>query len=119
MRVRKFLTYLILGTILIGACTGAFDEVPVVEPTETTIALPAATSTTSTVQFKDPSVPIVSPGKSLPKKKAATDSSDTDINCDDAEDLYDSGVSEDIADYCDYGPDSEWDTEDDYDSWEE
>jgi hypothetical protein len=33
--------------------------------------------------------------------------------------LYDEGNNDDLADYCDYGPDGEWDTEDDYDSWEE
>ncbi len=115
----KFLSYFFLFAILVGGCAEAFGDSdyttdttvpPVVSVVETTIAIAVADTVPATVALRV---------TTAPRKKSTVTSGD-DIDCDDAEELYDSGeVDDDIADYCDYGPDAEWDTFDDYDSWEE
>ena len=104
--------------LLCGACAEAFAGPSDVSDT----TVPNALLTTSSVST-DTTAPIdatdtTTPSNVRPNNSGITSGGD-DIDCDEAEDLYDAGELDDIADYCDYGPDGEWDTEDDYDSWEE
>ena len=61
------------------------------------------TTTTAEFEFQEPSVPSVG-GKGLPTTDTPIDE---EIDCDDAENLCEEGIyaCDDIADYCDYGPD--------------
>ena len=72
--------------------------------TDVTIFNPI-TTTTAELKFRDPTVPNVG-GKSLPANDSPTDE---EIDCEDAENLCEEGIypCDDIADYCDYGPDGE------------
>ena len=84
---------------LLTSCT-----VEDISPTSTDVTIiDSATTTTMEFDFQEPSVPIVG-GKGLP----ATDiPPDVEIDCEDAENLCEEGTyaCDDIADYCDYGPD--------------
>lgn len=118
----KFLTYAFLFMVLVGGCAEAFGSTSTVP--KTTVYVPDTSITSSTEPaIAGPVTPDASTNNTVKRSGSNTGSSITssdDIDCDQAEDLYDSGdVTDDIADYCDYGPDGEWDTEDDYDSWEE
>ena len=114
----KTLGYFFVFMLLCGACVDALAGP--VDITDTTV--PSTNQSTTTVAIVT-TVPISAPATTAPStgkpKKSNPSSGSYDINCDDAEDLYDAGNNDDLADYCDYGPDGEWDTEDDYDSWEE
>lgn len=114
----KVLGYFFVFMLLCGACAEAFAGPSDVSDT----TVPNALLTTSSIST-DTTVPIdatdtTTPPNVRPNNSGITSGGD-DIDCDEAEDLYDAGELDDIADYCDYGPDGEWDTEDDYDSWEE
>ncbi len=117
----KFLTYAFLFMIVVGGCAEAFGGTS--DVTNTTVFSTVAPITDSTdIGIQDPQAPDVGPNNSVTPsggKGGSSITSNDDIECDEAEDLYDSGeLTDDIADYCDYGPDGEWDTNDDYDSWE-
>ena len=115
--MKRFLIYASTLVILCGACVEAFSapadvtdsSVPV-----TTSSNPATEDPTTTSSTIPTSTTVATQ-----KKSSSTPSDIDDIDCDEAEELYDAGNNDDLADYCDYGPDGEWDTEDDYDSWEE
>jgi hypothetical protein len=115
----KFLGYCFLFMIVVGGCVGAFDDTDYT--TDTTVpAVVSVVETTIAIAVADTVPATVAPRVTTAPRKKSTISSGDDIDCDEAEELYDSGeLSDDIADYCDYGPDGEWDTQDDYDSWEE
>jgi hypothetical protein len=114
--MKRFLIYASTLVILCAACVEAIStptdvtdsSVPV---TTTSIATAEDSTTSSTVPVND--------AVTSQDKPSSTPSALDDIDCDEAEELYDAGNLDDLADYCDYGPDGEWDTEDDYDSWEE
>ena len=77
-------------------------------PTDTIPRAPSITEApTDTIGFRDPSVPVISPGSGLPNFGDDPTSTDEEVDCDSAEDLCDSGAwaCDDIADYCDIGPD--------------
>jgi len=116
----KFLTYAFLFMVVVGGCSEAFSSTDYT--TDTTLPAYVAPETTTTEVFvpvTNTTIATKSRTTAAPKRKS-TITSGNDIDCDNAEELYDSGeYADDIADYCDYGPDSEWDTNDDYDSWEE
>ncbi len=90
-------------------------------PTDTDPDAPLVTDAPSdTIGFRDPSVPIINPGSGLPDFGDGYTSTDEEIDCDNAEDLCDSGAwaCDDIADYCDIGPDDGSDIPDDWD-WDQ
>lgn len=115
----KFLTYAFLFMVLMAGCSAAFADNSVV--TDTTVFTTNAPVATDPA-IADPMVPDTSTSNTVSVnggKSGSTITSSDDIDCDQAEELYDSGeLTDDVADYCDYGPDGEWDTSDDYDSWE-
>ena len=115
----KALGYFFVFMLLCGACVDALAGP--VDTTNTTVPSTIQSTTTiaiaTTVPISAPESTTPSTGK--PSKSNSTSGGGGDINCDDAEDLYDAGNNDDLADYCDYGPDGEWDTEDNYDNWEE
>ena len=114
--MKKFLISASALIVLCAACVEAFAGP--IEDTDTsvpaTISSVPATETIPTSSITPPSSTTAAP-----RKSSSSPSASDDIDCDEAEELYDAGAPDDIADYCDYGPDGEWDTEDDYDSWEE
>jgi hypothetical protein len=119
--MKKFLIYSSALIVLCAACVEAFatpvDETDSSIPAVVTSAVVTSVATNDTLP-----VSAITPSSSttpVTRKPSATPSAIDDIDCDEAEELYDAGNNDDLADYCDYGPDGEWDTEDDYDSWEE
>ena len=72
------------------------------------------------IENADPQAPLVG-GLSLPDFDLESDDEESieEVNCDDAENLCESGAfdCDEIADYCDYGPDG-GDLPDDFD-WDE
>ena len=72
--------------------------------------------TDSSLEFQEPSVPV-SGGSGLPQSEG---SSMEEVDCENAEDLCDSGewACDDIADYCDIGPDDGSELPDDWD-WDQ
>lgn len=90
-------------------------------PTDTVPGSPLVTEAPSdTIGFRDPSVPIVTPGSGLPDFDSGSTSTDDEVDCDQAEDICDAGdwACDDIADYCDYGPDDGSELPDDWD-WDQ
>jgi len=95
---------------------------PVVEDSPDSTFVITSTSTTEpeeelipSLEFKDPTVPRLNPGRGLPKPN---DSDFGEIDCEEAEyELCDSGewACDDIADYCDVGPDNDQGLPDDWD----
>jgi hypothetical protein len=86
-----------LGSVL-TSCT--FENI---SPTSTEVTVVNQITTTSESKFRDPTVPNVG-GKGLPTSDSPIDE---EIDCEDAENLCEEGIypCDDIADYCDYGPD--------------
>lgn len=87
------------ASILVGCDTSNLNQ-----PTETSApTFSPKTPTDTSFSFRDPSAPV-SGGTGLPDFDAE---SGEEVDCDNAEDLCDSGewACDDIADYCDYGPD--------------
>jgi hypothetical protein len=114
--MKWFLIYASTLVILCAACVEAIST-----PTDVTDSSVPVTAT-SIVIAEDPATSLTVPTSTAttsPNKPSSTPSAVDDIDCDEAEELYDEGNNDDLADYCDYGPDGEWDTEDDYDGWEE
>jgi hypothetical protein len=119
--MKKFLIYSSALIVLCAACVEAFatpvDETDSTIPAVVTSAVATSIATNDTLPVSSISPPSRTPP--ITRKPSTTPSAIDDIDCDEAEELYDAGNNDDLADYCDYGPDGEWDTEDDYDSWEE
>jgi hypothetical protein len=71
----------------------------------------------STIGFRDPSVPIINPGMGLPDFDSESTGTEEEVDCDYAEDLCESGdwACDDIADYCDIGPDDGSELPEDWD----
>ena len=86
------------------------------QPTDSTPTITDYSPDTTSIEFRDPSVPE-SGGTGLPD---SSDVSGEEVDCDQAEDLCDSGdwVCDDIADYCDIGPDDGSELPDDWD-WDQ
>lgn len=105
--------------VMISSC------VPVVEdlPSNTIVIVPTSTiepeeEMIPSFQFKDPTVPQTRPGTGLPKP---INTESDEIDCDEAEyNLCDSGEwsCDDIADYCDVGPDNDRGLPEDWD-WDQ
>ena len=114
--MKKFLIYSSALIVLCAACVEAFAT-PVDETDSSIPAVVTSTATNDTLPVSSTTLP--SSTSPVTRKPSTTPSASDDIDCDEAEELYDAGNNDDLADYCDYGPDGEWDTEDDYDSWEE
>ena len=114
--MKKLLIYASTLIILCAACVEALST-----PADLTdTSVPVVTTSTPAVEDTSTSSTIPTTTTVASRKKpSSTPSAIDDIDCDEAEELYDAGNSDDLADYCDYGPDGEWDTDDDYDSWEE
>jgi hypothetical protein len=114
----KALGYFLVFMLLCGACAEALAGP--VDVTDTTV--PNAVLSTTSIAG-DTTIPVntsdTAPSSTVRPNNSGATSGGDDIDCDEAEELYDAGNNDDLADYCDYGPDGEWDTEDDYDSWEE
>ncbi len=114
--MKRLIIYASTFIILCAACVEAIST-----PTDVTNSLVPTTTTSDPISESSTTSSIALPSSSVatPKRSPTTPSAIDDIDCDEAEELYDEGNNDDLADYCDYGPDGEWDTEDDYDSWEE
>jgi hypothetical protein len=71
----------------------------------------------STIEFRDPSVPVINRGMGLPDSESGSSGTDEEVDCENAEDLCDSGAwaCDDIADYCDIGPDDGSELPEDWD----
>lgn len=135
-QMTKFLTYTFLLIVLFGAGASAFDSpdnsplstvpflVSSTVPATTETSVPVTTSTIAAVPVS--TFPIADllegSGKSgisrTPSRKY-TPSRTEEIDCDKAEELYDDGEIDNLADYCDYGPDDDWDNNDEYDGFDE
>ena len=116
MRGRFVRLALVAGFLLVGCELDVPTDSTV--PTDSILsddAYPESSDTTWV--FKDPPAPN-SGGSPLPDP--TTDPDPDEIDCDNAEDLCDSGAfaCDDIADYCDIGPADGSDLPDDYD-WDE
>lgn len=114
--MKKFLIYSSVLIVLCAACVEAFAT-PVDETDSSIPAVVTSIATNDTLPASSTTPPNST--TRVTRKPSTTPSASDDIDCDEAEELYDAGNNDDLADYCDYGPDGEWDTEDDYDSWEE
>jgi hypothetical protein len=114
--MKRFLIYASTLVILCAACVEAIST-----PTDVTdSSVPVTTTSIATAEDLATSSTVpTSTTVASQNKPSSTPSAVDDIDCDEAEELYDEGNNDDLADYCDYGPDGEWDTEDDYDGWEE
>jgi len=104
---------MIIGLSIVSIFTASCS----IESVPSTPTLPRDTMTTTTTEywFKDPSAPIVG-GTGLPDSPF----SEEEIDCEHAEDLCDSGewACDDIADYCDIGPDDGSELPEDWD-WDD
>lgn len=112
-----FSTFLLLCVLgIVTSCASVANDSP-----SSTSTL-SSTSTTEpeeelipSFEFKDPTVPQIRPGTGLPKP---TETDFDEIDCEEAEyDLCDTGdwACDDIADYCDVGPDNDRGLPDDWD----
>ncbi len=109
-RIEKLLILLVIFAITstLAGCT-PMNDIPPTEEIRTTTSV----SPDTTIGFKDPSVPI-SAGTGLPDTGST---SSEEVDCDRAEELCASGdwACDDIADYCDIGPDDGSELPDDWD----
>ena len=90
-------------------------------PTDSIPSSPVLTNPPdSTIEFRDPSVPVINPGMGLPDSESGSSGTDEEVDCENAEDLCDSGAwaCDDIADYCDIGPDDGSELPEDWD-WDQ
>jgi hypothetical protein len=110
--VTRLFVAIAFASVLVACEASNLDQ-----PTDTSVPIlsPQSPSDTS-FSFKDPSAPV-SGGTGLPD--SGTESGE-EVDCDNAEDLCDSGewACDDIADYCDYGPDDGSELPDDWD-WDQ
>ena len=87
-------------------------------PTDSIPSSPVLTNPPdSTIEFRDPSVPVINRGMGLPDSESGSSGTDEEVDCENAEDLCDSGAwaCDDIADYCDIGPDDGSELPEDWD----
>lgn len=106
----------LLVALSICAAVASCQSIDSEDPFETlpsTIVLDTVVDSVS--DFKDPSVPNVG-GSGLPDLGSNID----EVDCEEAEDICDAGdwACDDIADYCDYGPDDGSELPDDWD-WDQ
>ena len=115
-RIRPLLS-VFLSAALILSLSACLETAPTDTQLETPNISDAPTDTTG---FRDPSVPIINPGEGLPDIGDSSTSTDDEVDCEQAEDLCDAGdwACDDIADYCDYGPDDGSELPDDWD-WDQ
>jgi hypothetical protein len=108
----------IVLSLLVVTTTACLEAVPSDSIPDAPVATDAPDTT---IGFRDPSAPVVNPGSGLPDFESDTTGiTDEEIDCDNAEDLCDSGAwaCDDIADYCDIGPDDGSELPDDWD-WDQ
>ena len=105
----SFLT--VIALLSLSACLETSPADPSLDNT------PATDAPESTIAMQDPSVPIVNPGSGLPSSGNELGGTQEEVDCDNAEDLCDSGAwaCDDIADYCDIGPDDGSELPEDWD----
>ena len=116
-RTRQSLCTGIVLCLLVVTTTACLEA----SPTDPVPSSPALTEPPdSTIEFRDPSVPIINPGMGLPDTDSGSSGTDEEVDCDYAEDLCDSGdwACDDIADYCDIGPDDGSELPEDWD-WDQ
>ena len=112
---QQVLCGLLLVVIALFVSSGCTTTEPgnsdVSTPSDVVVSDPPIPDTT--IGFRDPSVPI-SGGTGLPDIGST---SSEEVDCDRAEELCDSGdwACDDIADYCDIGPDDGSELPDDWD----
>lgn len=98
---RLHIPFYALAVAVLVSCTVATNNVPSDLP-----SVPVDTTfvTDTSIDFRDPSVPSGG-GTGLPDTNYP--SNDVEVDCENAEDLCESGewACDDIADYCDIGPD--------------
>ena len=101
----------VVTLISLSACLEASPSDPPLDNS------PAIEAPESTIAMRDPSVPIVNPGSGLPSSGNDFSGTEEEVDCDNAEDLCDSGewACDDIADYCDIGPDDGSELPEDWD----
>ena len=115
----------IVGLFVFVGVVGACLEIEA----EPTTVLPSSTVEVSTViealiPVEDSSEMVTTSITEAPSAQSiiipSDDEPDEDIDCDDAENLCETGayICDDIADYCDYGPDDGQDLPDEFD-WDE
>ena len=108
----------IAGGLLVSISLTSLSACLETAPTDTVPGAPSATDAPSdTIGFRDPSVPIINPGSGLPDFSNDSTRTDEGVDCDNAEDLCESGAwaCDDIADYCDIGPDDGSELPEDWD----
>jgi hypothetical protein len=113
-RARQLLGIGMVLTLLNVTTTACLET----SPTDSVPSTPVLTDPPdSTIEFRDPSVPVINPGMGLPDSESGSLGTDEEVDCDDAEDLCDSGAwaCDDIADYCDIGPDDGSELPEDWD----
>ena len=113
-RARHIIQIAIVLSLLCVTTTSCLETVP----SDTVPSSPLNTDAPeTTIGFRDPSVPVINPGMGLPNSESGSSGTDEEIDCDDAEDLCDSGAwaCDDIADYCDIGPDDGSELPEDWD----
>lgn len=114
---RRRIALAIVLALTVTPIAGCLETAPVdnapVSPVETD-------APDTTIGFRNPQVPEVKPGGTLPDFNTDAPETDEEIDCEQAEDLCDSGdfSCDDIADYCDIGPDDGSDIPDDWD-WDQ
>ena len=86
----QFLRVGIAISILMVTTTACLEAVPSESIPDSPVATDAPDTT---IGFRDPSVPVVNPGSGLPDFESdTTGTTDEEIDCDNAEDLCDSGA---------------------------
>ena len=115
----------IVGLFVFVGVVGACLEIKA-EPT--TVVPSSTVEVSTTTEALAPVVPssemaptsTVEVPNAQPIIVSSDDEPDEDIDCDDAENLCETGayICDDIADYCDYGPDDGQDLPDEFD-WDE
>lgn len=115
-RVRRNTVTVLLSISSVVIALSSCAPIDELQPTDSTPVTTNSVPDTTDVEFRDPSVPV-SGGTGLPD--SISDSGE-EVDCDQAEDLCDSGdwVCDDIADYCDIGPDDGSELPDDWD-WDQ
>jgi hypothetical protein len=114
---RRKIALAIVVALTVTPIAGCLETAPVdnapISPVETD-------APDNTIGIQEPQVPYVKPGTGLPDFNTDVTGTDEEIDCENAEDLCDSGAynCDDIADYCDIGPDDGSDIPDDWD-WDQ
>ena len=114
---RRRIALAIVLALTVTPIAGCLETAPVDNAPVSTVETDAPDTT---IGFRNPQVPEVKPGGTLPDFNTDAPETDEEIDCEQAEDLCDSGdfSCDDIADYCDIGPDDGSDIPDDWD-WDQ